>query len=328
MIRSYLEFHLIAVNSLAATRVRLREGKMFRNSGCIVFVFILTGCAQSTTWVKPGASPSDFYQAKSRCEALALGATPMDYSSSSSSTTYHSGSISSSNGGYGTYSGTSTTYNNNLGQALGNLGQAIQRESIFEDCIRGHGFSVAGEPASFTDGNGNTVGKIGESSYVEDIQEWEETSASFSTADAALEPTKLLSKPSFSGYIVATVSKSQELEVLGTAAEHWLKVRYSDKTGYVAEKWIENTRGSASQAKDLAQETQVSRVKAKQLSIGRVKWSQANIYDQPKAGANLVRTLVEGHRIVILGKPSDDWLQVRFGGVEGYMNAYRVDIKE
>lgn len=106
----------------------------------IATLSLLVGCAKTYTWIKPGATNAEFYKAKSYCQAISTGATPMDYSGPSSSTTYHNGSVYSSGGSYGSYSGTSTTYYNNTGQAFANLGQSIQRQNMFNDCMRGEGW--------------------------------------------------------------------------------------------------------------------------------------------------------------------------------------------
>lgn len=117
------------------------KGRVMKKLIIVLATFsLLTGCAKNYTWVKPGATNSEFYKAKSYCQAISTGATPMDYSAPSSSTTYHSGSVYSSGSSYGSYSGTSTTYYNNTSQTFANLGESISRQNIFNDCMRGEGW--------------------------------------------------------------------------------------------------------------------------------------------------------------------------------------------
>lgn len=110
-------------------------------------LILLGGCDQTYTWVKTGASNSEFYKAKSYCQSLASGATPMDYSNQGSSTTYYSGTVSDSGGSYVTYYGTPTNYDSNTGKAFANLGQPITRQNLFNDCMRGKGWSPVEETA-------------------------------------------------------------------------------------------------------------------------------------------------------------------------------------
>jgi hypothetical protein len=127
---------------------------------------VLVGCAPSYTWVKTGSTSSNYYQASSYCQALSTGATPMDYSNSGTTTTYHSGTVYGSGGSSGTYSGTSTTYNNSTGQAFANLGQSIKRQQIFNDCMRGQGFTPQSELRASVERKYSRI--------PDEISEWEE----------------------------------------------------------------------------------------------------------------------------------------------------------
>jgi hypothetical protein len=118
---------------------------MKKTAFALITLCLLNGCVKTYTWTKDGASNAEFYKAKSYCQAISTGATPMVYAGPSSSTTYHNGSVYSSSGTYGSYNGTSTTYYNNTGQAFANLGQTIQRQNMFNDCMRGEGWLPQGE---------------------------------------------------------------------------------------------------------------------------------------------------------------------------------------
>jgi hypothetical protein len=205
----------------------------------IPVLIVLGGCAQTYTWVKPGAANSEFYRAKSYCQALASGATPMDYSNQGSSTTYHSGTVSGSGGSYGTYSGTSTTYNNNTGQAFANLGQSIRRQNLFNDCMRGEGWVPEEEYrqnwAAQSNGIGNTPGTR---TYVNDLKDWTESAPPYETAEVKIENMKVLSKPTFAGEMLGKLNKGDDVSVIKTAADTWLLIRRGDLEGYVAKKWV------------------------------------------------------------------------------------------
>jgi hypothetical protein len=203
----------------------------------------LGGCANSYTWVKPGASVADFYSAKSYCDAISTGATPMDYSNPGSSSTYHSGSVYGSGGGYGTYSGTSTTYYDNSAQTIANLGQTFQRQQIFNDCMRGRGFvpqqvkssrptdrsKHAGSPQS-----GNNPPKSNE-------LKWEESAVDNYSATVIFDNIKLLSQPNFDAKQLDNIAKGEKIEIVAEAESFWFKVRYKWQEGYVLQPWVTAT---------------------------------------------------------------------------------------
>lgn len=184
------------------------------------------GCAPTYTWVKPGASTSEFYRSKSYCQALAAGATPMDYSNQGSSTTYHSGTISDGSGGYGSYSGTSTTYNNNTGQAFANIGQSVKRQNLFNDCMRGEGWSPQASQESRSD------------SVTSRKSNWSEENASYQRASIYKDRVEMMSKPTLASETLMLIEQGQVVEVLKRTSGDWLRVRYSGKEGYIAERWI------------------------------------------------------------------------------------------
>ncbi|WP_082888493.1 SH3 domain-containing protein [Marinobacter sp. LQ44] len=175
----------------------------------LVFTFLisalLAGCAQTYTWTKPGASSSDFYRSSSYCEALSTGATPIDYSSNGSSTSYHSGSVTDNSGNTGYYSGTTTTYQNNTGQAMGNAVKAIRRQGIYNDCMRGKGWVPENEGSVYA-------------SMSQNVQ-----------ADQA--NVFLRAEPSFGAEKLADAS-GQFLEVI-EESDQWIRVRMGDKEGFV-----------------------------------------------------------------------------------------------
>lgn len=200
----------------------------------------LGGCAQTYTWVKPGASTADFYSAKSYCAAISTGATPMDYSNPGSSSTYHSGSVYGSGGGYGTYSGTSTTYHDNTAQTLANFGQTLQRQQIFNDCMRGNGFVPQQEQLSRPTDRSEGVGSpySSNNSPKSNEWEWEESALDHTGATVIFENTKLLSEPNFDAKQLGTIAKGEKVEIVAEAESFWFKVRYQWQEGYVLKPWV------------------------------------------------------------------------------------------
>jgi|GEM_PF-2517425 len=204
----------------------------------IVFILV-SACTRSYTWVKLGSSNSEFYKSKSYCQALSSGATPMDYSNQGSSTTYHSGSVYGSSGTYGTYSGTSTTYNNNTGQALANLGKSIKRQNLFNDCMRGQGWVPEEEYQK------NSASSWDNSSRpfkdVESFEEWEEADAEYVSAEVKFGQINVLAKPSLSGDKVGSLVIGQKIEVIKKVTTQWgvwLYIRHNGLEGYVIEDWV------------------------------------------------------------------------------------------
>jgi hypothetical protein len=167
-------------------------------------IALLAGCAQTYTWTKPGTSSGDFYRSSSYCEALSTGATPMDYSGSGSSTSYHSGSVTDNRGNTGYYSGT-TTSQNNTGQAMGNAVKAIRRQGIYNDCMRGEGWVPENESSVYA-------------SMSQNVQ-----------ADQA--NVFLYAEPSYGAEKLADAS-DQFLEVI-TESDQWIQVRMGDIRGFV-----------------------------------------------------------------------------------------------
>lgn len=197
----------------------------------------VAGCAQTHTWVKPGASSTEFYRAKSHCEALASGATPMDYSNPGSSTTIYSGSVSSNDGGLGTYSGSSTTYNDNTAQTFANLGQAMRRQRMFNDCMRGQGFiaqeekSGSSRKTSKAEGIGSPYSK--NNSTVPDRSDREVLPVEADRGIVSFGNTTLFSRPDSNGEKLGEIAKGEEVVVLGQTEDFWYKVRYNWQQGYV-----------------------------------------------------------------------------------------------
>jgi len=208
-------------------------------SAAVMMVFLLSGCSNKTIWVKPGSTAADFYRAKSYCEALSTGATPMDYSSPASSTTYHSGSVSGSGGNYGTFSGTSATYNDNSAQVFANLGQSIRRQQIFDDCMKGQGFVLQGERSRLASSVGNASNSETTTKRSTDKDaEWKESSVDAFYAEVVVDDTKLLSMPDFDAKELDTMQKGEKVEVIAEANYFWFKVRYKWQDGYVLQPWI------------------------------------------------------------------------------------------
>ncbi|WP_417567097.1 SH3 domain-containing protein [Marinobacter sp.] len=251
----------------------------------------------------------------------------MDYSNSGTSTTYQSGTVYGSGGDSATYSGTSTTYNNNTGQAFANLGKSIQRQNLFNDCMRGQGFTPQSEVSRRSSLNA-ALSPPAKTSYVRDIEEWEENQAAFGKADTALNETKLLSKPSFSGQLLDVAPVNTEVEILSVASGSWLRVNYNGKTGYIARSWAKNFRGEPAQFKQPDsfdnEDTQEAGaiVKAKNVPTAKVWHSTLSIFAKPDLNSRLLRGLIAGHRVVILDEPNEQWTKVQFGDVEGFVQSY------
>jgi len=213
---------------------------VIRVSAAIITMIILGGCAQTYTWVKLGSSTADFYRAKSHCEAISTGATPMDYSNPGSSTTYHSGSAYGSGGQYGTYSGTSTTYNDNMAQTFANLGQAVRRKGMFNDCMRGQGFLPQQEKSSSSVGKAESIASPSSSSHssLNGESEWEESAVDYDKGTVSFDNTRLLSQPNSNAKQLDVIAKGEEVEVIAEAGSFWFKVRYKWQQGYVMQPWV------------------------------------------------------------------------------------------
>jgi len=215
---------------------------MIRIAFPLVLVIALVGCAQTYTWVKPGASSTEFYRAKSNCEARASGATPMDYSNPGSSTTVYSGSVYGDDGGYGNYSGSSTTYNDNTAQTFANLGQAMRRQRLFNDCMRGQGFSPQEEQAvssskkSEAEGIGSPYSE--RNSTVRDKTDWEDLPVDVGKGTVNFVNTTLLSRPDFNAEKLVEIAKGEEVVILGQTENFWYKVQYKWQQGYVLQPWV------------------------------------------------------------------------------------------
>lgn len=291
----------------------------FRFYPCLVIsLLVLTGCAQTYTWTKLGATQTEYYRASSYCQALASGATPMDYSNSGTSTTYHSGTVYGSGGNSATYSGTSTTYNNNTGQALANLGQGIRRQNLFNDCMRGQGFTPVSEAAAQ---NRATAAPLARNSYVKNIETWDEKRADFGKAKTALDETKLLSKPSFSGSLIDIVPKNTDVRILSIAAETWLRVSTGGEEGYIARSWAKDFSGEPltfEAAEERIDKRQVSDVEAQNVETARVIWDNVSVFSQPDFESPTLRGLTKGHKVIVLETLDDEWVRVQFGDVQGF----------
>ena len=199
----------------------------FRSFLCLfTSLLALSGCAQTYTWTKPGANQTEYYRASSYCQALATGATPMDYSNSGTSTTYQSGTVYGSGGGSATYSGTSTTYNNNTGQAFANLGKSIQRQNLFNDCMRGEGWTPQTSQGSPSE------------SVTSRKSNWSEENASYQQAKVYKDRVERMSKPTLASETLMLIERGKVVDVLKRTSGDWLRVRYSGKEGYIAERWM------------------------------------------------------------------------------------------
>lgn len=205
----------------------------------LIIMTALSGCAPTYSWVKPGASTSEFYRAKSHCQTLSTGATPMDYSNPGSSMTYQSGSVYGSSGGYGTYSGTSTTYHDNTAQTFANLGQSVRRQQMFNDCMRGQGFVPQQEQPSSAPSSSHSKAKgFASSSNSSDEPQWEESAVSHIKAMVSFDNAKLLSQPNFGAKQLGVIAKGEEVEIVAVAESFWFKVRYKWQEGYVMQPWV------------------------------------------------------------------------------------------
>ena len=216
---------------------------MKTKSVAVAVLFFLGGCTNKTIWVQPGSTAPDFYRAKSYCEALASGATPMDNSLPMSSTTHHSGSVSNSEGGYGTFYGTSTTYNDNTAQVFANLGQSIRRRKIFDECMRGQGFVPQDERSGTAPKTANRSSSPAQTTSVSDKEmDWTESPVEAFYAEITFDNTKLLSKPAFDAEALGTIQKGERVEVIAEADDFWFKVRYKWQNGYVLQPWVSETK--------------------------------------------------------------------------------------
>lgn len=300
-------------------------------------VFLIGGCAPTYTWVKTNASTGNFYQAKSYCQALSTGATPMDYSNSGTSTTYHSGTVYGSDGSYGSYSGTSSTYNNNMGQSLANLGQAMQRQRIFNDCMRGQGFVPQEElSSSYSTSQGRSTSPKARRSYARDITDWEESPASYDTATAKFEDTKLLFRPTFKAEELNLIPKGAKVKVLNEAADTWLKVRYKLQQGYVAKKWVtpktnsDITETETSKSLSSPEESAESNrdrgwyVTPSDFSRGEIKFYEVTVRSIPDSSSGVRAILQKGQTVSVLNHAAEEWLRIKTGDIEGYVRAVGV----
>lgn len=300
----------------------------------VSIALLIGGCAPTHTWVKTNAATGNFYQAKSYCQALSTGATPMDYSNSGTSTTYHSGTVYGSDGSYGSYSGTSTTYNNNIGQSLGNLGQAMQRQRIFNDCMRGQGFVPQEElSSSYSRSQMGVTSPNTRSSYSRDITDWEESPASFDTATAKYEDTKLLFRPTFKAKQLNLIPKGAEVEVLSEAADTWLKVSYKLQQGFVAKKWvnpktsseiIETEPSQSPSSPEKSAEPDTDRgwyVTPSDFSRGEIRYHELAVRAIPDASSEIRAILQKGQKVSVLNHAAEEWLRIETGDIEGYVRA-------
>jgi len=211
---------------------------MMRECLFILVVVILVGCAPNQFWHKEGADQSEFYRTRSYCEALASGATPMDYSYQGSTTSYHSGSVRNySTGASARYTGTTTTYGNSTGQAMYNLGQGLSRKRIFNECMYGHGFYLQ-KKFDYSDiAYDSKDVELLQASVVQDLEDWENVDTDIRKTTTKYQ-VSLLSKPTFAGKKIATIPGKESLEVLSETGA-WFKVNFSEYQGYVAKNWVD-----------------------------------------------------------------------------------------
>lgn len=210
----------------------------------VLLIIALSGCAPAFTWVKSGASASDFYRAKSYCDALSTGATPMDYANPGSSMTYQSGTVYGSGGGSGTYSGTSTTYHDNTAQTLANLGQSVRRQQMFNDCMRGQGFVPQQEQTRSStssyktkrEGVGSPYSR--DSSSLDNEQQWEESAVGQVKASVNFDKAEFFSQPSLDAKKLGVIARGEVVEIIAEANSFWFKIRYKWQEGYVMQPWV------------------------------------------------------------------------------------------
>lgn len=287
-------------------------------TGIVLFVsmFFLSACAQKYTWTKPGATQTDYYRASSYCDALSRGATPMDFSNSGTSTTYHSGSVYGTNGQTVNYTGTSTTYKNNTGQAMANLGQAISRQNLFNNCMRGQGFTPKSE---------NTTGYASRQSAPPELESWNEYPVSVSNATISDEydQVPLKAKPTNRSSSESILEKNETVDVLSGANGSWVKVLHNNIEGYLAIKWLEPVEGQEWSNQDLSRKSGVDSIVSEREALAegqeysveytsaRITQDQEALRFKPSPEAMTLKILGAGETVEVLKGVSESWIKVR-----------------
>lgn len=114
---------------------------MRKISTYILSVAMLAGCA-GKTWYKPGVTEQEFNMDNSRCIMTSEAGTPIYNPAPTSYTTNYSGNVySGGNSGY--YSGSATTYSNQID--MSGFAIAAKKQKIYEHCMYSLGYSIYSE---------------------------------------------------------------------------------------------------------------------------------------------------------------------------------------
>lgn len=277
---------------------------------------LLVGCAPTYTWVKTGSANNNYYQASSYCQALSTGATPMDYSNSGTSTTFHSGTVYGANGSSGTYSGTSTTYNNNMGQAFANLGQSVRRQQIFNDCMRGQGFTPQSELREAVERKYSRI--------PEEISEWDEYQIGISEGSISdsYDEIPLKAKPAHRSSVTRVLRSGDKVQVLGGAEDSWIKVSYEGQQGYLAKKWVTPSNGRdwpEPPTNNIRGTEGDSHEKPFPFEEAKVTQNGVPMRFKPNSASASLQVLEKGETVEVLSAVGDTWLKVRYGLQTGYI---------
>lgn len=212
-----------------------------------LFILSLAGCV--ATWVRPpGVTEHQFKYDLAQCQAVANGAVPMQAMPQQPSTVYHRGTVTSSGGGYATYSGTSTpapNYNA-LAVSIGNLGASIRQREITESCLITKGYTKADARAQASyelrHDKADAAWRSGGSS---DVRTLDIPSAIDGSARNYIPKTvyvlrwdaDLRSIPSLDGDALIKVQKNDEV-IASEESDSWLKVRKNGIEGWVHKSWV------------------------------------------------------------------------------------------
>lgn len=192
--------------------------------------------------------------------------------------------------------------------------------------MRGQGFTPVSEAAVR---NRAKAAPSARSSYVKNIEKWEEKQADFGKAKTALDETKLLSKPSFSGSLIDIVPKNTEVRILSIASETWIKVSTGGEQGYIARSWAKDFSGEPlifEETEESVDKQEVKDVEAQNVKTARVIWDSVSIFSQPDFESPPLRGLAKGHKVIVLETLDDEWVRVQFGDVQGFAAQYGLSI--
>lgn len=240
----------------------------------------------------------------------------MDYSNSGTTTTYQSGTVYGSGGGSATYSGTSTTYNNNTGQALANLGKSIQRQNLFNDCMRGQGFTPQSELREAAERKYSRI--------PEEISEWEEYEIDISegTISDSYDEIPLKAKPAHRSGVNRVIQAGEKVQILGGAEDSWIKVSYEGQQGYLSKKWVTPSSGLA------WPEPPVGKTSIYDGSLSEKPYPHEEVKTlkngvplkfKPDSSSMSLQMLEKGEKLEALSIVGDSWLKVRYGFQIGHV---------